>query len=1048
MLLSNAAIRNRTTVLVLVLIIVLMGVSSYMTLPRESEPDVPVPFITIVTADPGVSPSDIENSITNKIEQKLAGLTGKKEITSTSAEGVSTIAVEFYPDVDVDVALQRVKDKVDLVKSDLPQNTDDPVEPVVSEINLAERPIMLISISGPISPVRLKAIAEELEDEFEAIPGVLDVNVLGALEREIVLEIDPDRLARYGLTIAELLKLIPSENVNQTAGGLETEGVKFNIRVPAEFAQPDEIDKLPLAVRDGRTIYLSDIATVRDTFKDRVSYSRLDGADSITIEIKKRIGENIVPIAQHVKAVLAHARKLAPAGVKFELTLDKSEQIGLMVADLENNILTGLILVFAVLLLFMGFRSSLIVAMAIPLSMLLSFVILQALGITLNMVVLFSLILALGMLVDNAIVIVENIYRYMELGHGRVEAAMQGTAEVAWPVIASTATTVAAFSPLLFWPGIIGDFMKYIPITTIVVLSSSLFVAMVVSPVVCSLLAKPARVKDKTAGPGRFVRSYSRVQQAALNHPAVTVIIAFGLLASVGISYSRRGKGVELFPSMDPNQVDISIEAPQGTNIRQTDQIARLVERRVETLRQDPRGFVRFDNIVASVGKAGEGHVATVRVLFPDFEDRQVWARDVMADIRKSIAGIAGADVKVQELRKGPVQEGSVTVRVIGEDMKKLQAISDDIKKTIETVPNLVNLRSDLDTVKPELVFVPDRKRISALGVSTATISNFLKTAVFGTKVGEYRQFNDEYDIRIRLPLAERNDINDILRLRVPTEAGQSVPISSLGQFQYRPGMGTIHRIDSDRTVSITADAEGRLGSAVLADVRKRLAKLNLPAGYKLVYAGEKEEQDKASAFLSKAFGLALLLIVCILVMQFNTLSVPLIIMTTVILSLVGVFVGLLVFDMPFGIIMTGVGVISLAGVVVNNAIVLLDYTRQLQRRGRGLIDAAIEAGVTRLRPVMLTATTTILGLIPMATGVSFDFHAMTLATQSSASQWWRSMAWAVIFGLAFATMLTLVVVPALYVMLYRLASHFGLGGLTKPEDEKHARPAQALEDF
>ncbi|RKY22979.1 MAG: AcrB/AcrD/AcrF family protein [Planctomycetota bacterium] len=787
---------------------------------------------------------------------------------------------------------------------------------------------------------------------------------------------------------------------------------------------------------------------MRDNFKDRVSYSRLDGADSNTIEIKKRIGENIVPIAQQVKAILAHARRLAPAGVKFELTLDKSEQIGLMVADLENNILTGLILVFAVLLLFMGFRSSLIVAMAIPLSMLLSFVILQALGITLNMVVLFSLILALGMLVDNAIVIVENIYRYMELGHGRVEAAMQGTAEVAWPVIASTATTVAAFSPLLFWPGIIGDFMQYIPMTAIVVLSSSLFVAMVVSPVVCSLLARPAKAKDKTAGPGRFVRSYSRVQQAALNHPAVTVVIAFGLLAAVGITYSRRGRGVELFPAMDPNQVDISIEAPQGTNIRQTDRLARLVERRVETLRQDPRGFDRFDNIVASVGRDGEGHLATVRVLFPDFEDRKVWARDVMADIRKIIADIPGADVKVQELRKGPVQEGAVTVRVIGEDMKKLQAISDDIKKTIETVPNLVNLRSDMDTVKPELVFVPDRKRISALGVSTATISNFLKTAVFGTKVGEYRQFNDEYDIRIRLPLAERNDINDILRLRVPTEAGQSVPISSLGQFQYRPGMGTIHRIDRDRAVSITADAEGRLGSAVLGDVRKRLAKLNLPAGYKLVYAGEKEEQDKASAFLSKAFGLALLLIVCILVMQFNTLSVPLIIMTTVILSLVGVFVGLLVFDMPFGIIMTGVGVISLAGVVVNNAIVLLDYTRQLQRRGRGLIDAAIEAGVTRLRPVMLTATTTILGLIPMATGVSFDFHAMTLATQSSASQWWRSMAWAVIFGLAFATMLTLVVVPALYVMLYRLASHFGLGGLTKPEDEKHARPAQALEDF
>jgi multidrug efflux pump subunit AcrB len=1048
MLLSNAAIRNRTTVLVLVLIIVIMGVGSYMTLPREKEPDVPVPFITIVTTDPGVSPRDIENTITNKIEQKLTGLKGMKEITSTSAEGVSTIVVEFYPNVDVDIALQRVKDKVDLAKSDLPQNTDDPVEPVVSEINLAERPIMLVSISGPVSPVRLKVIADRLEDEFQAIPGVLDVNVLGTLEREIVLEVDPDRLAEYGLSLPELLRLIPSENVNQTAGGLETEGVKFNIRVPAEFVKPEEIDKLPLAVRNGRTIYLSDIATVRDTFKDRVSYSRLDGADSITIEIKKRIGESIIPIATHVKAILAQARKLAPAGVKFELTLDKSKDIGRVVADLENNILTGLILVFGVLLLFMGFRSSLIVALAIPLSMLLSFTVLQTLGVTLNMVVLFSLILALGMLVDNAIVIVENIYRYMELGHGRIEAAMEGTAEVAWPVIASTATTVAAFSPLLFWPGIIGDFMQYIPITAIVVLTSSLFVAMVVSPVICSLVAKPARLRDKTAKPGWFIRGYRRLQLSALNHPAVTLVVAFGLLASIGIVYARRGRGVELFPRIDPRQVNISIEAPQGTNIHRTDQIARLVEKRIEKLRHDPRGFDRFDHIVTNVGKSGAGHLATVMVLFPDYEDRKVWARDVMADIRKVIRGIAGADIKVQELRKGPVQEGAVTVRVIGKDLKKLQTISDKIKKTIETVPNLVNLRSDLDTVKPELVFVPDRKRISVLGVSTATISNFLKTAVFGTKVGEYRQFNDEYDIRIRLPLADRNDINDILRLRVPTEAGQSVPISSLGKFQYRPGMGTIHRINRDRAVSITADSQGRLGSAVLADVRDRLRGLDLPAGYKLVYAGEKEEQDKASAFLFKAFGLAMLLIVCILVMQFNTLSVPLIIMTTVILSLAGVFMSLLVIDLPFCIVMTGVGVISLAGVVVNNAIVLLDYTRQLQRRGRGLIDAAIEAGVTRLRPVMLTATTTILGLIPLATGVSFDFHVMTLATQSSTSQWWRSMAWAVIFGLAFATMLTLVVVPALYVMLYRLASRFGLGGLTKPQDEKHTHRAETLEDF
>ncbi len=1035
----------------MMVIITILGVYSYISLPRESEPDVSVPFITITTANPGVAPADIENTITNKIEQKLSGLKGLKEIKSTSAEGISSIVVEFFPDVDIDDALQRVKDKVDLIKAELPQNTDDPVEPVVSEINLAEMPILLVNVSGPISPVRLKVIAEELEDEFEAIPGVLEVDVIGALEREIVLEMDPDRVARYGLTITELISLIPSENVNQTAGGLETEGTKFNVRIPAEFVKPDEIDKLPLTVRNGKTIYLSDVATVRDTFKDRTSYSRLDGNDSITIAIRKRIGESIIPIADHVKAILDVARTMAPAGVKFELTLDKSEEIDMMIADLENNILTGLVLVVLVLFLFMGLRSSLIVATAIPLSMLMSFFILQMMGITLNMVVLFSLVLALGMLVDNAIVIVENIYRYMEMGYSRTDAAMKGTAEVAWPVIASTATTVAAFVPLLFWPGIMGDFMQYIPITVIVVLSSSLFVAMIISPVICSFLAKPGKKKKDNVGEARFVRGYRRVQSFALHRPGATILTAVCILLAVIIIYVKCDLGMELFPDIDPNEVIITIRAPQGTNISQTDKLARMVEERIETLRKHPDGFDQFDNIVTSVGSSKEdsgSHLAEVKVIFPEYEKRKVLSRTLLPQFRKLIEDIPGAEIKVEKQREGPSQESAVTVRLIGEDMKVLSQLSDQIKKMIATVPNMVNLRSDLETAKPELVFVPDRKRVSFLGVSTATVSNFLKTAVFGTKVGEYREFNDEYDIRIRLPMSERNDISDILRYRVPRDGGKAVPISSLGKFEYRPGLGTIHRIDRERVVAITADAEGRLGTEVLKDVQDRLKKLDLPAGYKIIYAGEKEDQDESMAFLSKAFGIALLLVVCILVMQFNTLSVPLIIMTTVVLSLIGVFVGLLVFNMPFGIIMTGVGVISLAGVVVNNAIVLLDYTRQLQRRGRGILEAAIEAGVTRLRPVMLTATTTILSLIPMATGVSFDFHVMAWATQSSTSQWWRSMASAVIFGLAFATLLTLIVVPSLYVMLYRLTAKFGFGGLIKPEDVEHKHPKPTLEDF
>ncbi|MFW5840875.1 MAG: efflux RND transporter permease subunit, partial [Planctomycetota bacterium] len=471
MFISNAAIRNRTTVFVVMVMIILAGVVSYVTLPRESAPDVKIPNILITTIHDGVSPVDIESTITAEIETELSGLKGVKEITSTSRESVSTINVEFMPDIEIEEALQRVKDKVDLAKADLPIEAE---EPVVKEINIAEFPIMMVNIHGDVLAVQLKEIADRLEDEVEKIPGVLGVDVLGTLEREIRVEIQPERVARFGLTLPELLALIPSENVNQSAGGLDTEQIRFNFRIPAEFENPENIDKLILAMRGDQPIFLTDVGRVIDTFKDRQTYARLNGEPSVTLAVRKRVGANIVEIADGVRMVLAEARKHVPEAVKFTITSDRSVDIRMMVKDLENNILTGLLLVVGVLMIFMGIRNSLIVALAIPMSMLMSFAIIEMVGLTLNMIVLFSLILALGMLVDNAIVIVENIYRHMHMDKSRAKAAMDGTAEVAWPVITSTATTLAAFTPLLFWPGIMGDFMKYLPMTVMIVLSSSL----------------------------------------------------------------------------------------------------------------------------------------------------------------------------------------------------------------------------------------------------------------------------------------------------------------------------------------------------------------------------------------------------------------------------------------------------------------------------------------------------------------------------------------------------------------------------------------------
>ena len=1025
MIITDAAIRNRTTVAVLGLIIILMGGYSYLSLPREAFPDIPIPQVLVSTTYEGVSPEDIETSITMKIEKELNSIRGVKEITSSSAEGLSMIDVEFNPDVPTEVALQRVRDRVDIAKGDLPFDAE---EPLISEINLAEFPIMLISISGDISPVQFKEIADTLQDTLEAVPGVLKVNVMGTLEPEIRLEFDPERLAMYNLMIPEILALIPAENVNISAGGLETKGTKFNVRIPAELVKAEDVDHLLLTVRDGKPIYLADVATVRAAFKDRSSFSRHNEVANVTLSVQKRVGANVVHISDYIKAVIDKAQQQAPGAVKFDITFDMSKYIRNIVADLENNILSALILVSGILLLFLGWRSATIVAMIIPLSMLITFFLIQMLGFTLNMIVLFSLVLVLGMLVDNAIVIVENIYRHIQLGYGRVEAAILGAREVAWPVTTSTLTTVCAFLPLMFWPGMMGDFMKYLPITLSLGLLSSLFVALVFSPTICSVWSK--RSAEKQQRKNWFINGYRRFQKIALDHPPLTLFLAVCLLVAVVSLYAKIGKGTEFFPEGDPERAMINVRAPQGTNIHETDRIVREIEERIKPYQK----YIK--HVVTNVGSAGGSldimssaggsHLANITITFYDFVDRERPSMEIITAIRRDIADIAGAEIKVEREEEGPPTGAPITVRVIGEDFKTLEQLSGQIQRKIAEVPNVINLRGDLEATRPELAFIVNRRNAMLLGVNTATVGNFLKMAIFGTKVGTYRRYDDEYDITVRLPLERRINIDELSLLQMPNTSGESVPLSSLGYFEYRGGFGTINHVDQKRVVTLTADTEGRLSSEVLKDVQTHLAGFELPGGYEITYAGEKEEQDEAQAFLSKAFGIAILLVTLILVIQFNSMMVPFIIMTTVVLSLIGALAGLLICDLPFGIIMTGIGVISLAGVVVNNAIVLLAYTRQLQQRGMDLVTAAAEAGVTRLRPVLLTAVTTIIGLIPMAVGVSYDFHTLEWATKSESTQWWRNMAVVVIFGLGFATILTLVVVPSLYVMLSRLSIRLG----------------------
>lgn len=1018
MLISNAAISYRRTVFTLMAIALVVGIYSYLVLPRESAPDVTIPVVLVVTNHEGVAPEDIETLITLPLERKLKGLKDVDKMRSVSAEGSSMVIIEFTPDVNIDNALQWVRDKVDQAKPDLPDDLEN--DPSILEINISEFPILMIVVSGEVGERVLKQVAERLEDYIEDIPGVLDVELTGTRERQIRVEFDPDRLAAYRLSFMEIMTAIQRENVNIPGGSIDIGQGKYLLRIPGEFTDPAQIDNLVLVVRNGRPIYFKDVANIVDTFEDPISYARLNGEPSVTLAVKKRTGENIIAVADQVFALLEQARPQLPPGVELSVTLNQSKDIRRMVAELENSILSGLILVVSVLFLFLGLRNSFFVALAIPFSMLIAFAVLHAMGITLNMVVLFSLILALGMLVDNAIVIVENIYRHMQEGKDRVSASRAAVSEVGWPVISSTITTLCAFSPMLFWPGIMGEFMRFLPLTLIVVLSASLFVALVFNPVVCAVFLRVDRQAVARSDLPWILNMYQRFLHWSLRRRGWIVAAAGGFLVAIAVLYAFLEHGVELFPDIEPNRAFVEIRAPEGTNLATSDLLARAVES-VAFKEADLRFVIAEVGVSTDAGmgagdSSGQSNQAKISLDFVERHERGEHSAAVLARIRETVGALAGAEIKVEKQKEGPPTGPPVSIEISGEDTNVLAVLAQQISERIKDVRGLVDLKDDLVRAKPEARILVDREKASLMGLSTADVSRTVKGAVSGTKLGVYREGKDEYDIVARLPEARRRTLADVTQLLIPSaHGGDPVPISSLAQIEIGTGYGSIRRLNQKRVVTITANTFNRNSNEVLQEVRDRLVDLDMPAGYRINYSGEQEEQQKAIAFLSKAFIAAIMLITLVLVTQFNSMRQAGIVMTSVILSLSGVFLGLSITGMAFGVIMTGIGVISLAGVVVNNAIVLIDYINQLRRSGMPLDEALVRAGVVRFRPVVLTAVTTILGLLPMALGISFDFRSWVFEIGGESAEWWGPMAVAVIFGLAVATLLTLVVVPALY---------------------------------
>jgi multidrug efflux pump len=1121
--LTTFAVDNATSIFILTFMVVLFGVRSYNTMPKESFPEIPWPKIYVNTVYFGNSAADIENLVTRHIEKELASVSEIKNVTSSSLQDYSLIVAEFDADVDQDDATRKVKDAVDRAKPELPSDLTQ--EPEVLEINLSEIPILTVNISGEYANDELREYAELLQDRIEDLKEISSVDLKGARDREVAINVDLPTMQSLQLSFGDIENAIRSENVTMSGGELLTNDFRRTIRIIGEFESIEQIENVIIKSENQRPIYLKDVAEVEFGFKEQTSIARADGLPVISLDVIKESGENLLDASDKIKEVVALAqRDELPSELNITIFNDQSVQTRLMVSNLENSIISGVILVVLVLLFFLGIRNSIFVGTAIPLSMLMGILILNLLGYTLNMVVLFSLILALGLLVDNAIVVVENIYRFMQNGYSPADAAKYGAGEVAKPIIASTATTLAAFIPLAFWPGLMGSFMQYLPITLIVVLTSSLFVALVINPVFTSSFMKVDEKADERSVRIRkrrntligvaimllvsaafhfanveplrnmlwivsgitllnvfFLRDasfffqnrvlplleniYDKFIRVALRGPMPAIIFA-GTFVLLFFAVGLLGKfppKVSFFPENDPLFVNAFVELPVGMDINATNELMGDIEARVTEIIKPYEGIV--EAVLAQIGEntadpnsgpdfGASPHKARLTVSFVPSEERDgISTKKVMEEIREGLQGYAGVQIVVDKNQDGPPTGKPINIELTGEDINTLATLSQEVISYMEerNIPGIEELKKDVSIGKPELIIDVDREAARRFETSTYAIADAIRTAVFGKEVSKFKQGDDDYPIQLRLSEDYRYNIDDILNQRVTfrspaTGRISQVPISAVADISFSSTYTSINRKNQERMITIYSNVlDGYNANEVVADAQAALSEYNFPEGYNFEFTGEQQEQAENLEFLNTAFLVALFGIFLIIVGQFNSIISPFIIILSIVFSTIGVFLGYVVNGMDIVIVMTGVGLISLAGIVVNNAIVLIDYTNLLvtqKRKSLGLAkmndmtdedvkESIIKGGATRLRPVLLTAITTVLGLIPLAIGFNFNFF--TLVTDLDPNYYvggdnaafWGTMAWTVIYGLMFATFLTLIVVPIMYWLAFRLKGAF-----------------------
>lgn len=1063
--LSSWAISNKSTVAVITFIVILGGYLSYTSMPRENFPEIIVPQIYVATPYPGNSALDVEKLITKRLEKEINAITGVDKITSTSIQGYSSINVEFNFDISPSEALLKVKDKVDIAMADKDFPKDLPSEPSITEMNFSEQmPIMNINLSGDFSMDQLKDYAEYLEDEIEELTEISGVDIRGVQEKELQIAVDLYKMQASKISFNDIENAVAFENQSISSGDILENGTRRNVRVVGEFKDPSNIENIVVKHEKGNIVYLRDIAEVSFKEQEKQSYAREYSQPVVMLDVKKRSGQNLLKASSKIDQIIAEAKSsVFPNNLIISKTNDQSNDTRTMVSDLENSIILGVILVVTVLYFFLGFRNALFVGIAIPLSMFLSFTILSFLGVTLNTMVLFSLVIALGMLVDNGIVVVENVYRLMDEGMPRIQAAKQGVGEVALPIIASTATTLAAFLPLVLWDGIIGKFMQWLPITLIIVLSSSLFVALVINPMLISLYMKVVKKDHKTTFINTLEKLYERFLSFALQgkKPYFIVIGTFILLFLAGGLMSIFPPKILFFPDTEAKQVFVFLEYPIGTDIEETNVLSKRIEADIENhlkkYETDGDNFL----VTSVIGQVGEGtsdpskgqmggntpNKARITVDFVKFQDRRgISSEQVLRDIRAVIQGYPGVSIVVDKPADGPPTGSAINLEIKGDDYDLILDTANQLKTFINTanIPGIEELKLDIDQGKPELLVQIDRQKARRLGISTGLIGSNLRTALYGKEVSTYKDLTDDYPINIRLKDEFRYNRDALLNQKITFRdqgSGQikQVPISAVATTMNNSSFSAVKRIDLDRVVTVYSNVlSGYNPTDVNDNIREIMENFETPKGLEINFTGEQEKQAKEMAFLSKALLIAVLLIFLILVAQFNSATTPIIISISVLLSLIGVLFGLLIFRMDFVILMTMIGIISLAGIVVNNAIVLIDYINLIILRKRKelqldksqkltasqLLGCVVEGGKTRLRPVLLTAITTILGLLPLAFGININFK--TLITQFDPNfyiggenvAFWGPMGWAIIFGLTFATFLTLVIVPILYYLI------------------------------